>query len=934
MKYMKRILILALVMLTLVSMASVSASDVNDTAIASEDTNQVIEETEIDDTLAIGEDEVIAQTDNDEILSKDDGTFTALQNKINNAASGSTITLENDYAYDNGFDIEGIYISKSLTINGNGHTLDGNHASRIFSVAKNVVFRDIIFINGNAEYGGAIYSPNFSILLENCTFEDNTADCGGAIYINNVGNTVVNCRFSGNSVTHKGGAIHVNDKGECTIENCSFFVNSADYWGGAVYGGSAVNCSFEFNHARYGGGAVCWVSVVNCSFKYNSADESGGAMENGDAVNCSFVDNHAGTNGGAMYYGDAVNCVFLGNSANNNGGAMRSGSAVKCTFILNSARNGGALQDTNAENCTLRSNHADEYGGAIYWGSAESCIFSDNTADVEGDDTYKTEFTKPILTVSNFISPYNSGEKLIINFTNSKGIPITNANMTIRVYKNDVMVGTYYCLSGDGWVVDLNVGDYVAVVGIENQVYDVNPVRATLKIVKANTMIDCESISVICDDNSELVATLTNVYGKIIASANVVVSLDGVNHTLKTNSKGQVKVPVSDLPVGNYTATIYYAGNSEYNSSSTTAKVTVKSSLLVTADAIGTYLNSKISATFLNVDGEALASKQVTFKIGDKTYTGTTNSNGVATADVDLGVGSYTVTAINPVNNEQKQFKLVIDKANSAINLASNQVNGVTTLTVTLTPATATGNVVFNVNGEDKSTPIRNGKATLTLSDLEPGDYSVTASYDGDKNLNASNSTITFTVTAETNTNQINTTTIDNSKIVASNVKVTYAAGSYYTIKVYGTDGKLINTNIKITGGISKTLTATNGIAKFKVTQEPGTYKITISALGKKLTKTITVKHVVTLKSINVKKSAKKLVLQATLAKVNGKVLKNKKVTFKFNGKKYTAKTNAKGVAKYTIKSKVLKKLKVGKKLTYQATYLKDTVKKSVKIKK
>ena len=96
----------------------------------------------------------------------------------------------------------------------------------------------------------------------------------------------------------------------------------------------------------------------------------------------------------------------------------------------------------------------------------------------------------------------------------------------------------------------------------------------------------------------------------------------------------------------------------------------------------------------------------------------------------------------------------------------------------------------------------------------------------------------------------------------------------------------------------------------------------------------MTVKHLLKFKSVTVKKSAKKLVLTATLGKVNKKYLKNKKITFKFNGKKYTAKTNKKGVAKVTIKSSVLKKLKLGKKVTYQATYSKDTVKKTVKIKK
>lgn len=84
---------------------------------------------------------------------------------------------------------------------------------------------------------------------------------------------------------------------------------------------------------------------------------------------------------------------------------------------------------------------------------------------------------------------------------------------------------------------------------------------------------------------------------------------------------------------------------------------------------------------------------------------------------------------------------------------------------------------------------------------------------------------------------------------------------------------------------------------------------------------------------VKVKKSAKKLVLTARL-KINDKYFKGKKVTFKFKGKKYVGKTNKKGVVKVTVKKNVLKKLKVGKKVKYQVTYNKLTVKKSVKIRK
>ena len=109
-----------------------------------------------------------------------------------------------------------------------------------------------------------------------------------------------------------------------------------------------------------------------------------------------------------------------------------------------------------------------------------------------------------------------------------------------------------------------------------------------------------------------------------------------------------------------------------------------------------------------------------------------------------------------------------------------------------------------------------------------------------------------------------------------------------------------------------------------------GKYNIHISYGGAKVTKKLTVKHIVSLNTVKVKKSSKKLTLTAKLAKK----LKGKTVTFKFNGKTYKAKTNSKGIAKVTVKKSVLSSLKVGKKVTYSAVYLKDTVKKSAKVRK
>ncbi|MBR4447439.1 hypothetical protein [Methanobrevibacter sp.] len=169
-------------------------------------------------------------------------------------------------------------------------------------------------------------------------------------------------------------------------------------------------------------------------------------------------------------------------------------------------------------------------------------------------------------------------------------------------------------------------------------------------------------------------------------------------------------------------------------------------------------------------------------------------------------------------------------------------------------------------------------------------------------------------------------------------LKVYYHAGSYCKVTVSYSPSEFYEYakyEFRIKGKkIATGKTNKNGVAKFKITLKPGKYKVEVRfpKLSVRSSFYITVKHVVSLKSVNVKKSAK-LKLTATL-KQGKKALKHKKVTFRFNGKKYYAKTNKKGVAKVTIPKYDFKNLKVGKKVTYKATYLKDTVKKTVKVKK
>ena len=149
------------------------------------------------------------------------------------------------------------------------------------------------------------------------------------------------------------------------------------------------------------------------------------------------------------------------------------------------------------------------------------------------------------------------------------------------------------------------------------------------------------------------------------------------------------------------------------------------------------------------------------------------------------------------------------------------------------------------------------------------------------------------------------------------------------------------NAYIYVDGKKVKSLSLKKGTASAKVQiLSQGKHKIKVYVRSGKnfysKVYIVTVKKptsLLTLKNVKVKKSAKKLVLKATLKKPNKKAISGKKVAFKFKGKTYKAKTNNKGVAKVTIKKSVLNKLKVGKTVNYQVTY-QYTLKKSVKVKK
>ena len=568
-------------------------------------------------------------------------SFMYLNYLINNKyLENSTIYLDNDYEYiadpDLGLGLNnGISIYRNLTIDGNGHKIDGSQLARLFWVKPDAVvtFKNMVLTNGFGDFNGN----------------------GGAIWAENSTAKAIKCNFINNSARH-GGAIAYGD-----AEDCNFTSNQANGYfqscGGAIYEGNAVNCLFESNGAIYHGGALYESNATNSTFIDNSA-EAGGAIADGNAVNSTFIGNRA-DDGGAIDSGDATGCIFERNEARDTGGAMtawKDNIAVNCTFNNNSAgENGGALYRVDAVNCSFNGNKVTEgegsamYGDeedeapchavnciftnnnaggkkAIFGGTADSCIFDGGDAPDEG-----VVIKQPVLKDFNFISTYNDGSILDVKISSSDGMPIANARIKADIYTpTGTLVATYNITSG-GWKVPLNAGTYLATYNATD--FDNVTSQGVIIVNKENSTIKSSAVSTVYNNNKYLVITLKDSKGNPISGAKVTVTLASAK-TYTTDKNGQIKINIVKLVPKAYTAKISFAGNTNFAASSTSAKVTVKKAAVKMTAKKKTFKlkvkTKKYTITLKNNVKKAIKGAKVTLKVNKKTFKATTNKKGKA----------------------------------------------------------------------------------------------------------------------------------------------------------------------------------------------------------------------------------------------------------------------------------------------------------------
>ena len=291
----------------------------------------------------------------------------------------------------------------------------------------------------------------------------------------------------------------------------------------------------------------------------------------------------------------------------------------------------------------------------------EKCTFANPKSDIAIADKVTASFDDacvfPVTAVDSVVD-ISSPEKgtVTVTLTDNSTNPIAGATFKYTVNGGEEKTAT---TGDDGkYAITGLTGEVTVAVNYEgnesfNAISDTKSFNFTEEPVvpaKVATKITAPKVSAVYNVAKNLVITLTDKDGKVLANKKVTVKVGTISKTLTTNAKGQVSLNVATLVPKTYTATVKFAGDDSYIASSVSPKVVVsKAKPKITAKAKTFKVKTKTkkyTVTLKNNKGKVLKKVKLTLKVGKKTYKATTNSKGKATFKITKlsKKGKYTAT--------------------------------------------------------------------------------------------------------------------------------------------------------------------------------------------------------------------------------------------------------------------------------------------------
>ncbi len=407
--------------------------------------------------------------------------------------------------------------------------------------------------------------------------------------------------------------------------------------------------------------------------------------------------------------------------------------------------------------------------------------------------------------------------------------------------------------------------------------------------------------------------TLNDKNGNVLSGKKLIFSINGNNYTRTTDSKGIASLTLNTKPM-DYIIKVMFLGDDQYESSSLTETVTVSK----ISTNIRTYTPSavykKAYCVYLtDMYGNKLVSKKVTFTFNGKTYTNTTNANGMATIHLDGKAGNtykltYKFAGDNDYDASSGSASLYLKMGTKIVGSDASIVKGTNfdvVLKNTNNYALANKKITFTYNGKTITvTSNAQGIIRIKLGAAAGKSYSLTYQYAGSSYYDACSKVLNVFIKTPTqlinsggvvckgNTYQVTLKDDSNKGIANKLVTITYGTGTYKrTTNANGVVGLTINT------GAGKTY---KFAYKFAGDRLYGASSGSVDLLSKLATK-------MTGSSSTIIKGKD---YSVTLKDSAGNLLSGQTLVFTISGKEYKRTTNAKGVASLTINPSVCKSYK------------------------
>ena len=173
---------------------------------------------------------------------------------------------------------------------------------------------------------------------------------------------------------------------------------------------------------------------------------------------------------------------------------------------------------------------------------------------------------------------------------------------------------------------------------------------------KVTSKLTAGDVTAYYNGGKMLIVTLMDELGGPIKDADIQIKLNGRTHKLSTNDLGQVRLSVDNLAPKTYYATLTYAGDDFFSSSTVKAKVTIKKAtpkISATKKTFKKSLKTKKYTVTLKANNNALKNAKIYLKIKGKTFTAKTNKYGKATFKITklTKKGTYRATVTYNGNN-------------------------------------------------------------------------------------------------------------------------------------------------------------------------------------------------------------------------------------------------------------------------------------------